>query len=1486
MQHRCLSSAFSQRYHHLLLLAVLIGVLSMTIGAMAQINCPKDQAMQVSATVQAVPPQITLCWPDDHEYGQAYTIWRKAVDAKSWGTPLAVLPASARQYADRNVQIGILYEYKVGKQVGPNRNSFGYLRSGIEVPLVEHRGTVILLVDTDSAALMPDELAQLERDLVGDGWGIIRHDVRPTAQPATIRRLLQNDYFTNPGEVRSLFIFGKVPIQKSGCISPDGHAPRPFPCDAYYANLDGIWTDTETMTDSDTGERQLVPGDGKLDQGYIASPVQLECGRVYLGNLPAFKETGKGFEPKDENALLRQYLHKDHNFRVGIVNPPRRVLFDDSWWRNGNAPHLVDTWRGMAPLVGADNIFEKRWRAELPKNGYLWAVGGGGGSYERAWDVTYTADIAVDDPKAVFTMLFGSYFCEWDRADDLLCANLASTTMGLTSSWAAWPFRLVFPMAMGETIGYANKLTQNEDGSFYGAGDYYQIAAPLIAVALMGDPTLHMHIVPPPGALTAVGHGTAVDLAWSASPDAGVCGYHVYRAATPYGPFTRLNGELLTGTTCRDAAPLSGQNVYLVRAVKLETGASGSYYNASQGVFATLTLPAAAAQPDLLVRNPGDTYACGEHLYRDDARQTKGQVAVLNTPATYELTVRNDGTATDTVKVTALAAGPGWAVHYYDAPTGGNEISLTGAGWSQTLAAGAAKVFRAEVTQTAAQAAALTLPVTATSMANPARTDRVLIRPILNLTDQPDLSVRLDTEATEVGKGIINTTGEQQQLTSTVTAGTTKSFLVTVTNTSDKPAAFLVRLRMSVYDTNWRAGFTDTASGKEVSGGYYSAGWRVVLAPGASHAWRYDAHAQLPQTGHPSNAGHPVTITFVATSEGLVEYRSDALAITTSITDPPPPPAPVSVYQPDVKIAVAARGSTYDYFGNCNDVYNDDAKQTMRTMMEAGQSRTLYLSVENDNPVKADTITVTATPGNAQWSVQYFDDNTKGNDITAQITSPAGWVLPNLGPKAYHDLRIVLTANANAPRDMPIDFVISAVSQTEPAKTDRVIAHAICSDMTKADAMIRLPGEPTYFGENLFETMVKTQTKGQSVLSNETAIFEVREKNISTATTAFGLKLFGPGAPTGWAFHIYAAKSGEEITRAVLDGQWVTPTKLAPGESFDYRVEFTPDDTVANGAIVDVMFMALPIDRPICMPDTFKLSVGRAQNPEYYPDLQIRTPGADYIGKETLLLKRETVQQSVRPGKSLTYGVCVRNNGSREDKITITGAASGNGWTYQYFDDPVAGSDITAQITGGGWTVANLAPGAAREFRVVVTPGKALVPGATGTLQVTATSTSAATRRDTVAAVTTLLNGVQPDAMLRPGSDAKFTGAGIYNTLAKETVVLKAAAGKKAVYLLQLKNTGDEAGPLKLTGDAGGKGWTVRYYNAATNGSDITAQLTGPGYTTGTFPPGATGIIRLEVTPDAGTKSAVLPITIHATAVADPGHTDVVQAVTRVGDAR
>ena len=536
-------------------------------------------SIQVSASVQVSPSRIRLSWPSKTGT-TGIAIYRKSFGAGSWGSPVASLPGTATSWDDDSVAIGTAYEYQV---LGSGSTaSAGYVASGIEVPLVESRGKIVLIVDNTMASPLQAELALLQRDLAGDGWVVLRHDVSRSDTVVNVRAVIRADYLADPGNVRAVLLFGHVPVPYSGAINPDDH-PEHFgawPADLYYGEMDGGWTDSVTFDASVAGRQRNVAGDGKFDQNAAPSSIELEVGRVDLANLPAFA-------PKTEIDLLRQYLGKDHAYRHALIRAQQRGLVDDGFFDYGDdwGASAAGGWRDFSSFFGASSVQGLDWFSTLATQSYVWGFACGPGSWDQILNVGTTAQFASTDTKVVFTMLFGSWFGDWDSTDNFLRAPLATTTWGLTSAWSGRPLWHFHHMGMGATVGYSARLSQNNAGLY--AGPSFSLA---IWAALMGDPTLRMHVVAPPSGLSATPSGSTVGLSWSASSDA-VLGYNVYRAPTPAGPFTRINGgSLVTGTAFNDTSAPAGTSTWAVRAVLLQGSSSGTYFNASQAVFVTASV--------------------------------------------------------------------------------------------------------------------------------------------------------------------------------------------------------------------------------------------------------------------------------------------------------------------------------------------------------------------------------------------------------------------------------------------------------------------------------------------------------------------------------------------------------------------------------------------------------------------------------------------------------------------------------------------------------------------------------------------------------------------------------------------------------------------------------------------------------------------------------------------------------------------------------
>ena len=597
-------------------ISVALGLLLLAAPRLTRaVEMTWEFSVQLSATVQAAPGQITLSWPQD-QYMQpnSYTVYRKAPEATSWGTG-TTLPGTATSFVDRNVEAGTAYEYQVVKATS-QYTGYGYIYTGINVPMTDYRGKLLLVVDSTYAAALTNELAQLRQDLVGDGWSVIRLDVGRNEPVTSVKARIKAQYQADPTNVKSVFLFGHVPVPYSGDIVPDGHIPNhqgAWACDGYYGDMDGTWTDTTVNdTGADEARNHNVPGDGKFDQSTFPAPIKLMVGRVDLANLPGELWYGGPTTLPSELELLRNYLRKDHQYRTKQFSLPQRgIVGDFIGTRNGEA-FAASGYRNFAPFFTANNVTkietQGTWTPTLKNNSYLWAYGCGAGSLasvaglgnsDAYFNVT-TPELYTNDIKAAFTMFFGSWLGDWDGKDDIMRCALALPSYGLASMWSGRPHWFLQHMGLGETIGFGARLTQNN-----GSSGLYQneinTAANQIHIALMGDPTLRLHIVAPPSNVVAENQGANVALTWAPSPDT-VVGYHVYREDSS-GNFTRLTSTPVNTNRYKDTTGVAASN-YMVRAVSLQTTPSGSYYNPSVGAFIT-PLGGTAASGGGSVSQPG-----------------------------------------------------------------------------------------------------------------------------------------------------------------------------------------------------------------------------------------------------------------------------------------------------------------------------------------------------------------------------------------------------------------------------------------------------------------------------------------------------------------------------------------------------------------------------------------------------------------------------------------------------------------------------------------------------------------------------------------------------------------------------------------------------------------------------------------------------------------------------------------------------------------
>jgi len=560
--------------HTLLLVALLTGTLTALFGQAV----PKDVTIPLTATVNA-NNSITLNWPNPVASNLQIIRHTKGNPNSIWVIVLSVNNSTQTTVTDNLVSPGQTYEYRI--QRNTTFSAFGYVHVAINAPVTDNRGKILMFVDSTTADALGVELVQMKNDMRGDGWIAVPIKVGPAATVQSVKNQIVAAYNADPGNVKAVFLIGHVPIPYSGDATAwDGHTDHhgAWPADAYYADINGIWTDNITNTTPGRAANKNLPGDGKFDQDYIPADasnntdVELQVGRL------DFRRLTQATFGLNEIELLRRYLNKNHRWRTKQYVVQNKALVDDNFGVLGGVePFAANGFRNAYPLVGGGaNVVEADFFNGTETQSYLMGYGCGGGNYTSAANVGSSTNFGADSVNIVFTNLFGSYFGDWDyETDPFMPSALASRGGILTCGWAGRPHWFLQAMASGETIGYCMKETQNANTNIGYIGTYGESGA---HVALLGDPTLRAHVVAPPSVVTVSANCATVSVQWTASADASVIGYHVYRSLSNDGPYTRLTANVITGTSYEDTAPVLDTLFYQARAIKQENAPGGGLY--------------------------------------------------------------------------------------------------------------------------------------------------------------------------------------------------------------------------------------------------------------------------------------------------------------------------------------------------------------------------------------------------------------------------------------------------------------------------------------------------------------------------------------------------------------------------------------------------------------------------------------------------------------------------------------------------------------------------------------------------------------------------------------------------------------------------------------------------------------------------------------------------------------------------------------------
>lgn len=315
--------------------------------------------------------------------------------------------------------------------------------------------------------------------------------------------------------------------------------------------------------------------------------------------------------------------------------------------------------------------------------------------------------------------------------------------------------------------------------------------------------------------------------------------YHLQSEVGRWDPLAQAWVIDATQSPCIDAGDPAS-------AYSLEPAPNGSRINMGAYGDTPEASKSLSPMPDVLVRNLADAAFIGSGVYNTTgAGQTKAQTVANAVKATYVLRLQNHGLVSGTFKVTGTAGSSSFVVAYFDAASGGSNITglVAAAGWtSPVLAPAGTKDLRVEVTPAAATAGGVVKDVLVTAQAtlDATKQDAVKASTTVATVHKPDALIKNSADASWLGDNIYNATGVGQTKAQSVSAGAAAVYHLRVQNDGNAPEAF--NIIGPAGSLGWTVEyFSALSGGSNITAQVTGAGWLTpVVAKGATLDFRVE----------------------------------------------------------------------------------------------------------------------------------------------------------------------------------------------------------------------------------------------------------------------------------------------------------------------------------------------------------------------------------------------------------------------------------------------------------------------------------------------------------------------------------------------------------------------------------------------------------------------------------------------------------------------
>lgn len=580
--------------------------------------------------------------------------------------------------------------------------------------------------------------------------------------------------------------------------------------------------------------------------------------------------------------------------------------------------------------------------------------------------------------------------------------------------------------------------------------------------------------------------------------------------------------------------------------------------------------------PNAKIRNLHDNSWVGEEWYYDDGtNQTVTGYVDPGSTHVYLIAIQNEKGCGAKFNITSPGSSGDWTVRYFDAETGGSDITdqVTGSGWkTDRLAPFVEKIIRVEVNPSSGidKSEVLELLVQSSSL-NGEYIDGVKAKSRV-AEHKSDGWIREHYDGSYVGDDIYNTDGTGQTAEKFLQKGVTARYDVWAQNDSwNTPERLVVKGTSSgcINGVWYTVRYESAHGGYNITSDVTGTGFTTsLLNPGNKYGiWIYvkpeeSAHRTLPL------AIYDVFVTI--TPEGYTEL----VDVVKASTSP-------RVRYPDNLIAVA--GGAYEG----DNIYNlDGTDQTVVGIVAPGETAVYYIKMQNDSPNYLNEWftpvgTGSGSVGGVDFEVKYYDALVGGNDMTYWCTWLCGGIqVGPIDPGEYRDVRVEVTPQVN-PEPPPgttydILFTLRDANTCCDCDPRDVVKASTSIREHKPDNHIAVTGG-TFVGDNIYNTDGANQGVEHIVTCNETAVFMILIENDSQNwPEAFTITATGDGIVGGGTFEVRyydAPTGGNDITSQVTGSGWVTES-LSPTESRQIRAEVTSVGNVPNESQWDILVLA------------------------------------------------------------------------------------------------------------------------------------------------------------------------------------------------------------------------------------------------------------------------------------------------------------------------